>query len=110
MNIPLYVSSTFFKTNVAGFSISNLGIKVVFFGWGSRSKNNAVSSPSCELSLVLKYQTRRFTLDISPTYDQSIFTVDPGKNINLVPLDGGLTCPKQKINISFFKGTVQPFE
>jgi hypothetical protein len=50
----------------------------------------------------LKIQVRRFTFFISPTYDQSIFTVDPGKNINLVPLDGGLTCPKQHQNYPFF--------
>ena len=79
----------------AGFSISNLGTKLRSFDPGLLSSNIAVSCPVLEPSLLLKFQVCNCTSDTTTVYDQSILPVVPDKNINLVPLVGGLTCPEQ---------------
>ena len=65
------------------------------FDPGSISANISVRSPVLDPSLLLKFQVRNRASDGETVNDQSILPVVPGKNINLVPLVGGLTCPEQ---------------
>jgi hypothetical protein len=90
----------FFKTNVAGFSIAIPG-KVLLNIRGSRSRYIvAIVRSLCEPSLLVKYQDRRnrplLTLkDISSSNVHCIFSVDPGKKVNLVPSGGEVIFPKR---------------
>ena len=65
------------------------------FDPGSISSNILVRSPVLDPSLLLKIQVRTSASDAETVNDQSILPVVPGKNINLVPLVGGLICPEQ---------------
>ena len=67
----------------------------MFFGPGLPSPNITVRSPVLDPSLLLKFQVRNCASDAETVNDQSISPVVPGRNINLVPLVGGLICPEQ---------------
>jgi hypothetical protein len=91
----------FFKTNVAGFSIATPG-KLLFNIPGSPSKYIVASRSLCEPSLLVKYQDRSdrstrplWRKDISSSNVHCIFSVDPGKKVNLVPSGGEVIFPKR---------------
>jgi hypothetical protein len=54
----------------------------------------------------LKLHKRLLKLFITSSYDHTIFPFDPGAKIKVVPLDGGKTFPKHKIQSVFAEFTV----